>query len=136
MTDVRMDPGAPDTRRVGADPSTDPVAGYLSAHHQDLLEQLAGWVRLRSVAGVPEHRPDLARSANWLCGELRAVGFPTAEVLSAGGTPAVYAEWCEAPGAPTVLVYSHHDVRAAKDDLWEQTPPFESAFRDGRLFGR
>jgi acetylornithine deacetylase/succinyl-diaminopimelate desuccinylase-like protein len=123
-------------RRVGADPETDPVAGYLAQHSQDILEQLAGWVRLRSVAGMPEHQPDLARSANWLGAELRAVGFPTVEILSAGGVPAVYAEWCEAPGAPTVLVYSHHDVRAAKDELWEQTPPFESAFRDGRLYGR
>jgi acetylornithine deacetylase/succinyl-diaminopimelate desuccinylase-like protein len=122
--------------RIGADPSTDPVAGYLAEHEGDIVDQLAGWVRLRSVDGMPEHEPDLIRSANWLCGQLREIGFPTVEVLSAGGAPAVYAEWCEAMGAPTVLVYSHHDVRAAKDDLWEQTPPFESAFRDGRLFAR
>jgi acetylornithine deacetylase/succinyl-diaminopimelate desuccinylase-like protein len=125
-----------DPTLVGADPSSDPVAGYLAEHGQDIVAQLAGWVRLRSVDGVPEHQPDLIRSANWLCGELREVGFPTVEVLSAGGAPAVYGEWCEAPGAPTVLVYSHHDVRAAKDELWEQSPPFESAFREGRLFGR
>jgi acetylornithine deacetylase/succinyl-diaminopimelate desuccinylase-like protein len=112
------------------------VAGYLAGHVDDLVAQLAGWVRLRSVAGMPEHIPDLVRSANWLAGELRKAGFPLVEVWSAGGTPAVYAEWCDAPGAPTVLVYSHHDVRAAKDDLWEQTPPFEAALRDGRIFGR
>jgi acetylornithine deacetylase/succinyl-diaminopimelate desuccinylase-like protein len=74
------------------------------------------------------------RSANWLAGTLRDTGFPTVAVWQTGGAPAVYAEWCAAPDAPTVLVYSHHDVRAAKDWQWEETPPFEPALRDGRLY--
>ncbi|MFD0687865.1 M20/M25/M40 family metallo-hydrolase [Actinomadura fibrosa] len=112
------------------------VAEYLAAHRDDVIAALAGWVRLRSVSGLPERRADLIRSANWLAGALREVGFPTAEVLSADGSPTVYAEWCTRPEAPTVLVYSHHDVRPAKDEIWEQTPPFDPALRDGRLFGR
>ena len=39
-------------------------------------------------------------------------------------------------GPPTVLVYSHHDVRAAKDETWAQVAPFEPAVRDGRVWGR
>ena len=35
-----------------------------------------------------------------------------------------------------MLVYSHHDVRAAKDDEWEQCAPFEPVRRGRRLFGR
>jgi acetylornithine deacetylase/succinyl-diaminopimelate desuccinylase-like protein len=101
-----------------------------------LLEHLIGWVRIRSVSSNPENTADMIRSANWLAGVLRDTGFPTVEVWRTAGPPAVYAEWCEAPGAPTVLVYSHHDVRAAKDDHWEQSPPFEPALRDGRLYGR
>jgi acetylornithine deacetylase/succinyl-diaminopimelate desuccinylase-like protein len=131
------DPTAASPRSdIGADPAADPVARYLTAHAADVVDHLAGWVRLRSVAGMPEHVPDLVRSANWLAGELRSLGFPTVEVWSAGGIPAVYGAWCAAADAPTVLVYSHHDVRAAKDELWEQCPPFQSAFRDGRLYGR
>ncbi|QGQ20972.1 M20/M25/M40 family metallo-hydrolase [Cellulomonas sp. JZ18] len=86
---------------------------------------------------MPEHQPDLQRSANWLAGVLRDTGFPRVQVWEVeGGAPAVYAEWCAAPDAPTVLVYSHHDVRAARDDSWGQVPPFEPALRDGRLWGR
>jgi acetylornithine deacetylase/succinyl-diaminopimelate desuccinylase-like protein len=113
-----------------------PAHVYLTEHRKDVIDQLIGWVRLRSVAGLPEHDADLLRSANWLAGTLRDTGFPTVEVWKTDGAPAVYAEWCAAPGAPTVLVYSHHDVRAAKDWQWEETPPFEPALRDGRLYGR
>jgi acetylornithine deacetylase/succinyl-diaminopimelate desuccinylase-like protein len=109
---------------------------YLAAQRASLVRELTGWVRLRSVAGVAEHEIDLVRSANWLGAALREIGFPTVEVWGSAGGPAVYAEWCAAGDAPTVLVYSHHDVRAAKDDFWDQTPPFEPALRDGRLYGR
>ncbi|GAA3395793.1 M20/M25/M40 family metallo-hydrolase [Cryptosporangium minutisporangium] len=112
------------------------ASDYLDAHRARLIEELIGWVRLRSVAGVPEYEIDLRRSANWLAGALRDTGFPLTEVWGPPDAPAVYAEWCAAPGAPTVLVYSHHDVRAAKDGEWEETPPFEPALRDGRLYGR
>jgi acetylornithine deacetylase/succinyl-diaminopimelate desuccinylase-like protein len=115
---------------------TGPVHEHLAEHRDRIVEELIGWVRVRSVAGVPEHDVDVIRSANWLAGALRDTGFPVVEVWETGGGPAVYAEWCAAPGAPTVLVYSHHDVRAAKDEQWEETPPFEPALRDGRLYGR
>jgi acetylornithine deacetylase/succinyl-diaminopimelate desuccinylase-like protein len=115
---------------------TDAIREFLVMHQDEMVEELVGWVRIRSVDGVPAHVPDLIRSANWLAAEFRATGFPTVEVWHAGDAPAVYAEWCAAPDAPTVLVYSHHDVRAAKDELWEETPPFEPAVRDGRVYGR
>ncbi|HKG51697.1 MAG TPA: M20/M25/M40 family metallo-hydrolase [Actinomycetales bacterium] len=120
---------------TGTDTASD-VHRYVADHIDELVDHLIGWVRLRSVAGLPEHDPDLRRSANWLAGVLRDTGFPTVELWDTEGAPAVYAEWCEAPGAPTVLVYSHHDVRAAKDETWGHAPPFEPALRDGRIYGR
>jgi acetylornithine deacetylase/succinyl-diaminopimelate desuccinylase-like protein len=115
----------------------DDVRDWLAARRDDLLAELIGWVRIRSVMGPPENAVDLRRSAQWLAGTLREIGFPTVEVWPTAGAPAVFAEWPEAEhGAPTVLVYSHHDVRASHDDTWEQTPPFEPTLREGRLFGR
>ncbi|MDQ0866599.1 M20/M25/M40 family metallo-hydrolase [Arthrobacter globiformis] len=46
------------------------------------------------------------------------------------------AEWAAAPGSPTVLIYSHHDVRAVKEENWDQTSPFDPVLQDGRLYGR
>jgi acetylornithine deacetylase/succinyl-diaminopimelate desuccinylase-like protein len=112
------------------------VRAYLDAHTSELLDRLSAWIRIPSVAGVPERKHNLLRSANWLAAELRGVGFPTTEIWSGADGPAVFGEWCEAPGSPTILVYSHHDVRAVKEENWDQTSPFDPVLRDGRLYGR
>jgi acetylornithine deacetylase/succinyl-diaminopimelate desuccinylase-like protein len=112
------------------------VREYLDAHRERLVGELVGWCRLPSVAALPEHELDVLRSANWLAAAFREVGFPEVEVWADKGMPAVFAQWCAAPGAPTVLVYSHHDVRPAGSGRWEETPPFEPAARDGFVHGR
>ncbi|MFI7601698.1 M20/M25/M40 family metallo-hydrolase [Actinoplanes sp. NPDC049681] len=112
------------------------IHSFLTGNRDHIARELCDWVRLPSVAGVPERAADVNRSAHWLAGALRDLGFPTVEVWPAGDAPAVYAEWCAAPGAPTVLIYSHHDVRAAKDEQWEETAPFEPVVRDGYVYGR
>lgn len=109
---------------------------YLAEHRDELVAQLSEWVAVPSVAGEPEYEPDVLRSANWLAGVLRDTGFPTVEVWKAQGAPAVYAEWIVDPEAPTVLVYSHHDVRAVKAEVWAETEPFRPVLRDGYLYGR
>lgn len=109
---------------------------YLHDRQSELVEELCRWVRIPSVAGEPDRQIDVLRSAHWLAGTLRAIGFPVVEIWSEREAPAVYAEWCATPDAPTVLVYSHHDVRASKDDEWTETAPHEPAVRDGYVYGR
>ncbi|WIB77749.1 M20/M25/M40 family metallo-hydrolase [Curtobacterium sp. MCPF17_002] len=117
----------PDRRRA--------VERFLDEERDQLVRHLSEWVRIPSVASQPERAVDVDRSAHWLAGAMRDVGLST-EILHAGPAPAVYGELLVDPELPTVLVYSHHDVRHAKPEEWVETSPWEPALRDGRLYGR
>jgi acetylornithine deacetylase/succinyl-diaminopimelate desuccinylase-like protein len=102
------------------------------------LEWLKEWVGIPSVSADPEHHPDVARSAEFLADQLRAIGFPSVRVLDEGPwLPAVLASWPSGdPDAVRVVVYGHHDVQPADGvERWVH-PPFEPRILDGVLHGR
>jgi acetylornithine deacetylase/succinyl-diaminopimelate desuccinylase-like protein len=128
-------PPASGERAEEARPADRAVHAFLAEHLPHLVAELSEWVRIPSVAGS-DRDPALMRSAHWLAGTLGDLGFPRVELWMAGDSPAVFAEWIADAAAPTVLVYSHHDVRAVKADNWDETAPFEPVVRGGRLYGR
>ncbi len=67
---------------------------------------------------------------------MRGAGLTQAEVLETDGLPVAYGSWLHAPGAPTVLIYGHHDVQPEDPAALWLSPPFEGTVRDGALFGR
>jgi acetylornithine deacetylase/succinyl-diaminopimelate desuccinylase-like protein len=77
------------------------------------------------------------RSAEAVADLFRAENFDTVEIVSAeGGAPAVIAHRAGPAGAPTVLLYAHHDVQPENDHAEWDSPPFEPTERDGRLYAR
>lgn len=93
-------------------------------------------VRIESVWADPARRPEVQRSAQLTADLLSQAGFPDVQIVAEGGAPAVIARYPAPDGAPTVLLYAHHDVQPEGDATQWASPPFEPAERDGRLYGR
>lgn len=97
------------------------------------LERL---VRIPGIAFDGFDHSHVERSAEAVAELLRGCGLDTRIVRSGGGLPAVIGSKPAPPGAPTVLLYAHHDVQPVGDlALWE-SDPFVAVERDGRLYGR
>lgn len=96
------------------------------------LEALA---RIPSVSLDAFDQTQVEASAEATAALLEAEGL-TVEIVREGGRPAVIAHIDGPEGAPTVMLYAHHDVQPPGDDAHWDSPPFEPTERDGRLYGR
>ena len=111
---------------------------YYEANKQRHLDGLLQLLRIPSISTLPEHKPDIQRAAEFLANEFREMGLKNVEIIAGRENqhPLVYAEWLEAPGKPTLLLYGHYDVQPA-DPLEEwTTPPFEPAIRNNNIYAR
>lgn len=96
------------------------------------LERL---VRIPGIAFDGFDHAYVERSAAAVAELLGGCGLDT-RIVRSDGLPAVIGSRPAPPGAPTVLLYAHHDVQPVGDlALWE-SDPFEAVERDGRLYGR
>ncbi|WP_106848782.1 dipeptidase [Blastococcus sp. Marseille-P5729] len=110
----------------------DAVADVLPATIEDLVKLVA----IDSISSSAEHEHKVRESAEEVARLLREAGAQGAEIVEAGGKPAVIAHFPAPEGKPTVCLYAHHDVQPTGDpDQWT-SEPFEATERDGRLFGR
>ncbi|HPK12625.1 MAG TPA: dipeptidase [Phycicoccus elongatus] len=111
----------------------------LRARVHDLMPQVR--VDLEALARIPSVSLDafdqaqVEASAEATAALLEAEGL-TVEIVREGGRPAVIAHIDGPEGAPTVMLYAHHDVQPPGDDALWDSPPFEPTERDGRLYGR
>jgi acetylornithine deacetylase/succinyl-diaminopimelate desuccinylase-like protein len=93
-------------------------------------------VRIESVWADPARRDQVRRTADAVSKLFSEAGFDDVRIVSEGGAPAVIARHPAPPGAPTVLLYAHHDVQPEGDPSQWASPPFEPTERNGRLYGR
>src|SRR4051812_39766400 len=115
-------------------PLSSDLAGFFAKNDARARDELFEFLRIPSVSARTEHNADTARAAEWVANSLRAIGLTTT-VHGTAGHPVVVGEWRQAPaGAPTILVYGHYDVQPAEPlELWD-SPPFEPAIRDGKIY--
>jgi len=100
------------------------------------LEDLERLVAIPSVSSLPEHADDVQRSAEAVRDLYRAEGVDARVVTTGGAMPAVLGHRAGPAGAPTVLLYAHHDVQPTGDLAAWSSDPFVPTRRDGRLLGR
>jgi acetylornithine deacetylase/succinyl-diaminopimelate desuccinylase-like protein len=109
----------------------------LDARRDATRDALAALVRIPGVSAEGYPPEALETSAEAVARFLTDCGLEHVEVVPhPGAPPAVVADWCHAEGAPTLLVYGHHDVQPPGDLARWTTPPWEPVERDGRLYGR
>jgi acetylornithine deacetylase/succinyl-diaminopimelate desuccinylase-like protein len=113
------------------------VISFIDENRQRFVDDLSSWVKIPSISSDSQHAGDVAASAEHLAEALRGLGPSRVEIWPTAGHPAVFAEWLQAPeGAPTLLVYGHHDVQPIDPLGAWISPPFEPAVREGRIWGR
>jgi acetylornithine deacetylase/succinyl-diaminopimelate desuccinylase-like protein len=105
-----------------------------------LQADLEDLVRIPSVSAAAFDQAHVAASAEAVAALLRGAGLPDVQILRSArpdgtpGAPAVVARRPAPAGAPTVLLYAHHDVQPPGEG-WS-TDPFVPVQVGERLYGR
>jgi acetylornithine deacetylase/succinyl-diaminopimelate desuccinylase-like protein len=109
----------------------------LDRRFTEFRDALSDLVRIPGVSAAGFPAAFMRRSAEVTADVVQRLGLEHVTLLEVNDAPTyVYADWLHAPGAPTVLVYGHHDVvPPGAVEKWA-SPPFEPVIRKGRLHGR
>jgi cysteinylglycine-S-conjugate dipeptidase len=101
----------------------------------ELRQDLEALTRIPSVSLAAFDQAHVEASAQAVAGLLRAEGLEV-EIVREGGQPAVIGHLDGPEGAPTVMLYAHHDVQPPGAESEWDSPPFEPTERDGRVYAR
>ena len=112
------------------------VVSYINSHRDNYVEELKEFLKIPSISTLAENKPDMKTAAEFVAGKLRSAGMQNVKIIETKGHPLIYADWLNAPGKPTVLVYGHYDVQPVDPiNLWD-SPPFEPTIKDGKIYAR
>jgi len=121
-------------------PDLDPARlSVLKARVAELLptlsQDLKTLTRIPSVSLAAFDQAHVEASAQAVAELLRTEGLDV-EIISEGGRPAVIGHIDGPQGAPTVMLYAHHDVQPPGTESEWDSLPFEPTERDGRVYAR
>jgi len=101
-----------------------------------IREELERLVRIPSVSFGVFDPADVQASAEETAEILERAGCTGVRLLHVDGAPPAVLAECASSGAPSVLLYAHHDVQPpGPAERWD-APAFEPTERNGRLYGR
>lgn len=114
----------------------DPVVDFIQTSRDRYVTELTQYLAIQSISALPAYVDEVERCAGWTAGELDRVGLEHVRLIETPGNPIVYADWLNAPSAPTILFYGHYDVQPVDPlDEWD-SPPFEATVRKGEIYAR
>lgn len=116
--------------------SVDELRAAIEREMPGVRADLERLVRIPGIAFDGFDFTPLERSAEAVAELLRAEGLEVQISRIGEGHPAVIGKKPAPPGAPTVLLYAHHDVQPTGDLRNWVSDPFEPVEREGRLYGR
>ena len=87
------------------------ILSYVEQNKDRYLDELKQLIAIPSVSTNKENEQDIRRCAEWVAEHMRSIGLQNIQIFPTAGHPVVYADWLNAPGKPTVLLYGHYDVQ-------------------------
>ena len=110
--------------------------GYMEAHQSRFLDEFLELLRIPSISTDRGAAGAVGQAAGWVADRLRPAGIEEVQLLETGGHPAVYGQWCRAPGKPTVLIYGHFDVQPVDPSAPVDPPALRARGRGRRVCAR
>jgi acetylornithine deacetylase/succinyl-diaminopimelate desuccinylase-like protein len=112
------------------------LTDWIDRHQERSLDRLMELLRLPTMAHIDRPNPALQQCAGMLVQMLTEIGVADAEIAGTDFHPLVLGTLGDDPGKPTLLVYGHFDVEDPGPLTEWQSPPFEPAIRNGRIYAR
>ena len=112
------------------------MVDYINSNIHTYIEELKDFLRIPSISTSEQYKNDMLRGADFVAGKLKDAGLKNVKVIKTPKHPLVYADWLNAPGKPTVLIYGHYDVQPVDPiSLWDSLP-FEPVIKNGKIYAR
>ena len=112
------------------------IVNYINSNIERYIDELKDFLRIPSISTSAENKLDMEKGAEFVSAKLKDAGMNNVKIVKTSGHPLIYAEWLEAPGKPTVVIYGHYDVQPIDPiELWE-TAPFDPTIRNGKIYAR